>query len=67
MEAHYDPVPVALPRRWLADWMLNLWNIAFGHSLGSIQPFRWLMFRELTARERMKMLEHQQIGARVNA
>lgn len=57
--ANYDAIPVAIPRRPLRDWMLNLWNIAFGYSLGTYQPFRWLMFRELTERERMALTDGQ--------
>lgn len=53
----FDSVPVALPRRWVKNWMLNLWNIAFGQTLGTKQPFRWILFRELSARERLKLLD----------
>ena len=55
--ARYEAIPVAVPRRWLKDWILNIWTIAFGHALGTKQPFRRVMFRELTARERMAMME----------
>lgn len=46
---------VAVPRWWLKDWVLCIWNLAFGQTLGAKQPFRWMMFRELTAREQMEM------------
>lgn len=57
----FEPVPVAVPRWWLKDWMLSLFITAFGYNLGAKQPFRWLMFRELSARERMKMRDRVEI------
>jgi hypothetical protein len=57
--AKYDAIPVALPRRWVKDWMLNIWHLAFGHSLGVVQPFRWILFRELSTRERMVLMDKQ--------
>ena len=53
----FEPVPVAVPRVWLKDWMLSAFVTLFGYNLGARQPFRWLMFRELSARERMAMLD----------
>ena len=43
---------VAVPRKWVKDWFLNLLIIAFGHSVAVYQPFRWILMRDITARER---------------
>lgn len=51
-EEGWDPVPVAVPRWWFRNWMFHLWNLAFGYTLCTKQPLRWLMFRDLTERER---------------
>ena len=37
--------------------MLSAFVTLFGYNLGARQPFRWVMFRELSARERMAMLD----------
>lgn len=50
---------VAVPRRYVKDWMLSLWNTAFGQTLGTRQPFRWIMFRELSWREQQEWQEKQ--------
>ncbi len=55
IHARYDAVPIAVPRWWFKDWLFSLWIIVFGHTLGTKQPFRWVLFRELSERERMAM------------
>lgn len=45
---------VAVPRKYVKDWMLNLLILAFGHSI-NYGPFKPLLFRELTAREQMEL------------
>jgi hypothetical protein len=47
---------VAVPRKWVKDWLLNLLVIAFGHSVAVHQPIRWVLMREITAREREKII-----------
>jgi hypothetical protein len=43
---------IAVPRKWVKDWFLNLLIIAFGHSVAVYQPLRWILMREITVRER---------------
>jgi len=43
---------VAVPRKWVKDWFLNLLIVAFGHSVAVYQPLRWILMRDITARER---------------
>lgn len=50
MKAKYSLV--AVPRRWVKDWFLNLLIIAFGHSVAVHQPLRSILMREVAARER---------------
>lgn len=52
---------VAVPRRWVKNWMLNIWHLAFGQTLGTKQPFRWMMFRELSWREQEKYADMHRV------
>ncbi len=42
---------VAVPRRWVKDWVLELVELLFGEWLPTKQPLRWILMREVTVRE----------------
>jgi hypothetical protein len=47
---------VAVPRRWVKDWTLELIELVFGEWLMTKQPLRWILMREVTAREMDKII-----------
>ncbi len=42
-----DYALVAIKRTWIPEFVYSLFNIAFGNRLGTIQPFRWILHREV--------------------
>lgn len=48
---------VAVPRKYVNDWILVAVTLLFGHTLPCKNPLRWVLFRDLTAREMMEMAE----------
>lgn len=34
---------IEIKRPWIPTWFYHLWNVVCGHTLGTIQPFRWLL------------------------
>ena len=65
-EGRYDCVPCAVPRWWFKDWLFSIWVTVFGHTLGARQPFRWILFRELTERDRINLRDKMEAQGKLS-
>ena len=38
---------IGRPRWYTRDWLMNIFIMAFGHEIGTKQPFRFILYREI--------------------